>query len=131
MHRLGEMAEAIGSTLARYPDPINKVLLAEAWGRLRERGRQESLLLDIVEYSRGREDAWARYLGAVAYLELGEAYSAGGEKDLAGEAYSQGLALLEGVPEQTLATGGDVKGRRPVSVERLARLREAAHSANN
>jgi len=131
MQRLSEMAGALEAALARYPDHINKLRLAEAWGRLRERGRQESLLLDIVEYSRGREDAWARYLGAVAYLELGEAYSAGGEKDLAGQAYAEGLRLLEGVPEQTLATGGEVKGRRPVSVERLARLKEAAHSANN
>ncbi len=131
MQRLGEMAEAIGSTLTRHPDPINKVLLAEAWGRLRERARQESLLLDIIDYSRVREDASARLLGAVAYLELGEAYSAGGQKDLAGEAYAQGLRLLEGVPEEMVATGGEVEGRRPVSVERLARLRDAAQSANN
>ena len=129
--RTRQMAEAIGSTLARYPDPINKVLLAEAWGRLRERARQESLLLDIIDYSRVREDASARLLGAVAYLELGEAYSAGGQKDLAGEAYAQGLRLLEGVPEEMVATGGEVEGRRPVSVERLARLRDAAQSANN
>ena len=131
MQRLSEMAGALEAALARYPDHINKLRLAEAWGRLRERGRQESLLLDIVEYSRGREEASARLLGAVAYLELGEAYSAGGEKDLAREAYAQGLALLEGVPEEMVAAGGEVEGRRPVSVERLARLREAAQSANN
>lgn len=131
MQRFGEMAGALEAALARHPDPINKMRLAEAWGRLRERARQEALLLDIIDHSRGREDASARFLGAVAYLELGEAYSAGGQKDLAGQAYAEGLRLLEDVPEQTVASGGDVKGRRAVGVERLSRLRQAAQSAAN
>jgi len=57
MQRFGEMAGALEAALARYPDPINKMRLAEAWGRLRERARQEALLLDIIDHSRGREDA--------------------------------------------------------------------------
>lgn len=131
MQRFSEMAGAAEAALARHPDALNKLRLAEAWGRLRERARQESLLLDIIDYSRARDNATGWMLGAVAYLELGEAYALAGEERLSEQAYAEGLELLGRVPDSTVASGGEVEGRRAVSVERLTRLKQTAQSADN
>ncbi len=131
IQRLSEMTDRIEQTVARHPDAINKMRLAEARGRLRERSRQEALLLDIIDYSRARDEPYASLLGAAAYLELGEMYALGGEEKLSGQAYAEGLRLLEQLPEETVISAGEVEGRRPLSVERLSRLKEAAQNLHD
>ena len=98
---------------------------------VRETIEQEGLLLDVIAYSESHDDATAGFLGAAAYLELGYAYAEGGKEKLSEQAYAKGLELLEDVPEGIVDKAGEVEGRRPLSVERLTLLVEAARNTDD
>jgi hypothetical protein len=105
--------------------------LADVRRRLWEWDRQEGLLLDVIEYAEAADDPAAHFLEAVAYLELGSTYAETNRETLSEQAYEKGLELLDGVPEDVINGGGEVEGRRAVSVERLSRLVGTAQSTDN
>lgn len=126
MMQIAAMADGLGGIVAKHPDSVNRLRLADVWRKLQRDDVQENLLLDVIGSGDDASADNERLYIAVAHFMLGECYAGRDEKYRATIEWSEGLRLLENIPADVVERVGADNGRTPVGAERFATLRSQA-----